>query len=105
MRFNLKFFRVFSENRYPGKLHHALESPEKLALLSLLKEVKPSPDHNLIKLVTFNNLFPPLRLLANTRTRMTTAITFSRQNDAGLTREQYSRLRKSPSRTRFRPQI
>ena len=105
MKFDLNFFRVFSENRYPENLHRTLESPENLTLLSSLKEVKPSPDHNLIKLVTFNNSFPPLRLLANTRTRMTTAITFSRQNDAGLTLEQYSRLRKSPSRTRFRPQI
>ena len=83
MKFDLKFFRVFSENRYPGKLHRTLESPENLTLLSSLKQVKPSPDHNLIKLVTFYNSFPPLRLLANTGTRMTTAITFSRQNDAG----------------------
>ena len=105
MKFDLKFFRVFPENRYPGKLHRTLESPENLTLLSSLKEVKPSPDHNLIKLVTFNNLFPPLRLLAKTRTRKTTAITFSCQNDAALTREQYSRLRKPPSRTRFRSQI
>ena len=61
MKFDLKFFRVFSENRYPGKLHGTLESPEKLALLSILKEVKPSPDYNSIKLVTFNNSFPPQR--------------------------------------------
>ena len=63
VKFDLKFFRVFSENRYPGKLHRTLESPENLTLLSSLKQVKPSPDHNLIKLVTFYNSFPPLRLL------------------------------------------
>ena len=83
MKFDLKFFRVFSENRYPGKLHRTLESPEKLALLSLLKEVKPSPDHNLIKLDHLITRFHHCDILANTRTRMTTAITFSCQNDAG----------------------
>ena len=35
--------------------------PEKLALLSILKEVKPSPDSRRIKLLTFDNLFPPPR--------------------------------------------
>ena len=33
----------------------------KLALLSLLKELKPSPDSKMIKLLTFDNLFLPLR--------------------------------------------
>ena len=47
--------------------------PEKLALLSLVKEVKPSPDRKLIKLLTFDNLFPPLW-----HRRMATAIAFSR---------------------------
>ena len=35
--------------------------PEKPALLSLLKEVKPSPDRKMLKLLTFDNLFPPPR--------------------------------------------
>ena len=35
--------------------------PEKPALLSLLKEVKPSPDRKMLKLLTFDNLFSPLR--------------------------------------------
>ena len=43
-RFDWKFFREFSKNSRPGKLHCTFDSPEKLALLSLLKEVKPSPD-------------------------------------------------------------
>ena len=55
-------------------------------MLSLLKEVKPSPDENMIKLQTFDNLFLRVRhydILAKTRSRMTTATSFSRQNDAG----------------------
>ena len=38
-----------------------LFSPEKLTRLILLKEVKPSPDKKMIKLLTFDNLLPPLR--------------------------------------------
>ena len=39
----------------------------------------------MIKILTLDNLFPPLRhsILAKTRSGMTTATTFSRQNDAG----------------------
>ena len=36
-------------------------SLEKLALLPLVKEVTPSPDRKMIKLVTFDILFPSLR--------------------------------------------
>ena len=43
-RFDLKFFRVLSKDRHPGILHCTFFSPEKLALLSLLKEVDTSPD-------------------------------------------------------------
>ena len=32
-----------------------------LALLSLLEEVKTSPKRKMIRLLTFDNLFPPLR--------------------------------------------
>ena len=60
-RFNFNFIRAFSKNRHPGKLHCTLFSPEKLALLALLKEVQPSPGRKMIKLRTFDNLFPPLR--------------------------------------------
>ena len=48
-----------------------------------MKEVTPSPDGKVIKLLTFDNLFPPLDILAKTRSRVTTATTFSRQNGAG----------------------
>ena len=72
------------------------DTPESFILLFLTKKVstlgiyteggyltKPSPDSKMIKLLTFDNLFPPLYdILAKTRRRMTTAITFSRQNDA-----------------------
>ena len=60
-RFDLKFFHVFSKSRYPGNLPCTFDPPEKLALLSLLKKVKPSPDSKMIKLLTFDNSFPPLR--------------------------------------------
>jgi len=62
-------------------------SPEKLSVLSLLEGVKPSPDRNMIKVQTFDNLFPRVRhydILSKTpSSRMTTVTSFSRQNDAG----------------------
>ena len=50
----------------------------------MLKEVKPSSDSKMIKLLTFDNFDNRhYNILAKTRSsRMTTAITFSRQNDA-----------------------
>ena len=38
-------------------------SPKKLVGLFILKEVKPSTDGKMIKLLTFEDLFPPLRHL------------------------------------------
>ena len=52
------FFCLFLNNRYPGKLHCTFDSQQKL---SLLKEVKPSPDSKMIKLLIADNYFPPLR--------------------------------------------
>ena len=60
-RFHLKFFRVLSKNIHPGILHCFFFSPDKLELLSLLKEVKTSSDCKMLKLLTFDNLFSPLR--------------------------------------------
>ena len=37
----------------------------------------------MIKLLTFDNLFPRFNILTKTRSRVTTATTFSRQNDSG----------------------
>ena len=51
MRFDLVFL-VFSKNRYPRMLHSPFYSPAMLALLSLLKEVKPSTNRKMIKLLT-----------------------------------------------------
>ena len=61
MRYNLKFLRVFLKKRHPGKLHFTLFSPKKLARLFILKEVKPSPESKMLKLLTFDKLLPPLR--------------------------------------------
>ena len=36
-------------------------SPKKLVWLIKHKDVKPSPDSKMIELLTFENLFPPLR--------------------------------------------
>ena len=57
----LKFFRVFSKYRLPRKLHFTIFSVEKLALLSLVKEVTRSPDRKMIELLTFVILFSPQR--------------------------------------------
>ena len=40
-----------------GNADHEEEELEELALLFLLKEVKPSPDHKTIKLLTFDTCF------------------------------------------------
>ena len=85
-RFYLKFFAYCQKIDTPP-LTSSLYffSPRKLALLSLLMEVKPSADHKMIKLLTFDNLFPPLQhsVLTQTHNGMKMAIAFSQQNDAG----------------------
>ena len=58
------WFKDFSrivKNWHPGILHCTFFPPEKIALLSLLNEVEPSPDCNMLKRLTFDNLFPPQR--------------------------------------------
>ena len=62
-------------------------SLKKLALLSLMKQVTPSPDRKMIKLLTLIfliNCFRHFDILAKTRSRVTTASTFSCQNGPGL---------------------
>ena len=52
-------------NKTPGRqleIFNVLFSPERLSQLFLLKEVKPSPDQKIIKLLTFDNLFLLLQL-------------------------------------------
>jgi len=45
-------------------LHCTFFLPEKLVLSSLLKEVKPSTNRTLIKLLTFDKLFRPLDIFS-----------------------------------------
>ena len=59
-RLNLKFFTHVLKKDTPESFT-SLFSPKKFARLFILKKVKPSPDRKLIKLLTFDNLFPPLR--------------------------------------------
>ena len=63
-RFNLKFLRVLKKKkkkRHPEKLRFTFFWLKKLIRLFILKEVKLSPDSKMRKLLTFDNLFPPLR--------------------------------------------
>ena len=68
----IESFRVENEYEYencvcsqkkktPRKASFYLFSPKKFVRLFILKEVKPSPDGKMIKVLTFDNLFPPLR--------------------------------------------
>lgn len=57
-------------------------SPKKSSLLSLLREVKPSPDRKIIKPLTFDTLSHQYNILAKTRSRMTMAFMFSGQSDS-----------------------
>ena len=59
--FNFNFLRVFSKKKDILESFILLFSPKKLVQLFILKEVKPSPDSKMIKLLTFDNLLPPLR--------------------------------------------
>ena len=79
---------VFSRNvKHPGMLHCTFFSPEKLALLPLLEDITPPPNHKMIKLfkhlITCFRHYDILAKTCKTSSRMTTAIAFCRQNDAG----------------------
>ena len=57
-KFNFKFFFfhiILKIIRHSRKLCCPFFSPEKLAQLFFLKEVKPSPDNKMIKILTFEN--------------------------------------------------
>ena len=60
-RFNLKFLRMFSKKLPPDKAWFYFFSPNKLVRLFILREVKPSPDSKMIKLLTCDILLPPLQ--------------------------------------------
>ena len=107
---------------------------EKLALLSLLKKVAPSPDCKMLKLLTFDNLFLPLKVmlhetirnddfyrntafqhccdvvsngynLVQTLQRRCVALKIVVVNRPVFTREHYLLLRKSRTRSRSRLRI
>ena len=62
-RFNLKFLLVFSKKKKKKDIPESfilLFSPTKIVRLFIPKEVKPSPDSKMTKLLKFDNLFPPL---------------------------------------------
>ena len=103
MRFDIQLFVYSQKNRYPGKFHCSLFSfsPAKLTRWFLLKEVKPSPYREMIKLLTFDSLVSATTTSCfRLRGRMTSVIAFSRQNDAG-SRAQNLVLRKSCTRSRL----
>ena len=53
-RFNLNFMLVFSKKKKTSrKASFYLFSPNKLVRLFILKDVKPSPDSKMIKLLAF----------------------------------------------------
>ena len=60
MDFNLKAFYRYSEKiGSPEKLHSTFFSPEKSTQLFLSKDVKPSHERKMVKLLTCGSLFPP----------------------------------------------
>ena len=83
-RFDLKFFRVLSKNKHPGILHCTFFTRKVSTViffeggqdLSRLQNTKTSH----ISVITCSRRYDTR---AKTRSRMTTATTFSRQNDAG----------------------
>ena len=70
-----------------------LFSQKRLVRLLILKQVKPPPSSKMIKPLTLTTSFRHYDILAKTRSRMTTATTFSRQNEAGSPVSIYSVLR------------
>ena len=60
MDLNLKAFYGYSEKkRSPEKLHSTFFSPEKSTQLLLSKDVEPSHERKMVKLLTCGSLFPP----------------------------------------------
>ena len=53
--------RVLKKKRHPRKTSFNFFSAKTLVWLFIMKEVKPFPDSKMIKLLTVDNLFSPLR--------------------------------------------
>ena len=86
-RFNFRFLCRVLKNRHTEKVHSIFFFfTKKVRAVIYAEEIQSSADSKMtkmIKLLTFDILFPPLRdILAKTCCRMMTATTFSRQNDA-----------------------
>ena len=58
---NLILLRVFSKKEIPESFISLFFHQKTLVRFLILKEVKPSPDRKMIKLLAVDNLFPPLR--------------------------------------------
>ena len=102
MRFDIQLF-VYSQkiDTLESFIVHFFFSPEKLTRWFLLKEVKPSSDRKMTKLLTFDSLVSATTTSCfRLRSRMTSVIAFSRQNDAG-SRAHNLVLRKSRARSRL----
>ena len=81
-RFDLKFLlRILKKQTTRKKFHFILFYF--FHQKSSHSHVNPSPKRKMIKLQTFDNLYPSLRNFDKIGSGMTTAIKFSRQNDAG----------------------
>ena len=77
-RFNLQFLRLFKKKDTAESFILIFFSPQKLVRLFILKEVKPSLDRKMIKFTHLVTCSRHYDILAKSRCRMTTAITFSR---------------------------
>ena len=78
-RFNLQFLRLFKKKDTAESFILIFFSPQKLVRLFILKEVKPSLDRKMIKFTHLVTCSRHYDILAKSRRRMTTAITFSRK--------------------------
>ena len=82
-RFNFTFFSMFSKQRHPGKLHFTFfhqKSSYGYLYWRRLSTLPIAKWWNFLDLITCSRHF---NILAKTRSRITTVITFSRQKDAG----------------------
>ena len=89
---NVQHIRGHYQVRVFSNIDSFRDSPEnfilpfftrKVSTVTLVKEATPSPDRKMTKLLTFDNCFPQFDILAKTRSEVTTATRFSRQNEAG----------------------
>ena len=86
MRFDMQFFVYSQKNRYPGKRHCSLFFFYQKSWHGdfYWRRSSPVPIAKIIKLLTFDSLVSTTTTSCfRLRSRMTSVIAFSRQNDAG----------------------